>query len=174
MISFLSRPTSSSSASRPSPPLVHPSSSSSSLSLSSGSSTIYSFSVDVVDVPHPVKVLQGDDPANAVDRSDSPKQAISRVEFSWADLKVTGLPPPSRPRNLSLSFWGGSRFWRRMLQLPFDLVTITTLGNQVVYRASRINLTDRSFLASALATIQVKKKKQICVLWQSKKVKQAV
>ena len=110
-MSSLSRPTSSSSA-PPSPFPVLPSSSSSllSLSLSSGSSMIDSLSVGATDVSHPVEVVWGDDSANDFDRSDSPKQVVSLVEFGWVDLKVTGIASPSRPRPLSPSFWRSSRF----------------------------------------------------------------
>ena len=81
-MSSLSRPTSSSSA-PPSPLPLRPS--------SSGSSTTNSLLVGAIEVPHPVEVVRGDDPANAIDWSGSPKQVISRVEFDWADPKVTGI-----------------------------------------------------------------------------------
>ena len=68
-MSSLSQLTSSSSAT-PSPITVHPSSSSSNLSF--GSSTTDSLSVGVVDVPHPVEMVRGDDPANVIDQSGCP------------------------------------------------------------------------------------------------------
>jgi len=85
-MSTLSRPNSSSSAcSSPLPAR------SSSLSSSFGSSTIDSLSVVVVDVPYQVEVVRGYVPANAVDWSGSPVQAISRANLGWFDPKVVGI-----------------------------------------------------------------------------------
>jgi len=42
----------------------------------------------VADVPLQVEVVRGDDPANVVDRSDSPPTVIPLVDLSWVDPKV--------------------------------------------------------------------------------------
>lgn len=42
----------------------------------------------MVEAPPQVEVVRGDDPANAVDRSDSPPTAIPLVDLSWVDPKV--------------------------------------------------------------------------------------
>ena len=42
----------------------------------------------MAEAPPQVEVVRGDDPANAVDRSDSPLTAIPLVDLSWVDPKV--------------------------------------------------------------------------------------
>ena len=84
-----SRPTSSSG--HPSSPPGHPSvplGQSSSSSSYSSSSTTNSVSAGVAEGSPQVEVFRGDDPANAVDRSDSPPSAIPLVDLSWVDPKV--------------------------------------------------------------------------------------
>jgi len=45
-------------------------------------------SVGVAEAPPQVEVVMGDDPANAIDRSDSPPMVIPLVDLSWVDPKV--------------------------------------------------------------------------------------
>jgi len=45
----------------------------------------------VVEVPLQVEVVRGDDPANVVDRSDSPLLGVPLVDLSWIDFKEVGI-----------------------------------------------------------------------------------
>ena len=93
VMSYLSRPTSSSSPVPNSPRSMRPSSSSSlSLSLSSSvfeSSMTEPLSVGTIQVLCPVEVARGDDPGGAIDQLDFLEQVISPLEIDWVDPKVT-------------------------------------------------------------------------------------
>jgi len=45
----------------------------------------------VAEAPPQVEVVRGDDPANVVDRSDSPPMVVPLVNLNWVDSKVVGI-----------------------------------------------------------------------------------
>ena len=105
VMSFLSRPTSSSSASR-SPHPLRPSSSSSSCSVSNSSMT-EPLSVSANQLLHPMEdVAMGDNPGGAIDWSGSPEQVISPSKPDWVDPKVTRITSAFRTEKICRKFFG--------------------------------------------------------------------